>query len=363
MAAEPLTIQGGVGAYPVVIKPGALTDALPAFVADHGFPRVAVITNTTLAPLYGEALAARLPGGFLITVPDGEQYKNLDTLQTIYARLLAGGADRSTLIVALGGGVIGDMAGFAAATFMRGVPFVQAPTSLLAMVDSSIGGKVGVDLPQGKNLAGAFKDPLAVFADTTTLYTLPNIEVGCGMAEIVKAALIGDPPLMKLLMESGAERHDPHMLESAPIQIEKVIESAVTVKKVIVEQDRLEKGVRAYLNLGHTFGHAIELVSDYTWKHGEAVAVGMVAAVRLSARRELCGPDTATAVERAVIDLGLPARFSDLDPGALWDAMQHDKKWQNGLARFVLLEDIGQPVIVSDVHRNEVIPILEGLRK
>jgi 3-dehydroquinate synthase len=351
MAAEPLTIQGAAGAYPVVVRAGALAEALPAFVAERGFSRVAVITNTTLAPLYGEALAARLPGGFLVTVSDGEQYKNLDTLQSMYAQLLAGGADRSTLVVALGGGVIGDMAGFAAATFMRGVSFVQAPTSLLAMVDSSIGGKVGVDLPQGKNLAGAFKDPLAVFADTSTLTTLPDVEFRCGLAEIIKAALIADPPLLA------------HLLEHGPQPIEEIITRAVMVKKQVVEQDRLEKGVRAYLNLGHTFGHALEHASGYAWKHGEAVAVGMVAAVRLSARRELCGPDTATAVERAITDLGLPVCFSDLDPGALWDAMQHDKKWQNGLARFILLEDIGQPVIVSDVRRDEVIPILEGLRK
>jgi 3-dehydroquinate synthase len=350
MAAEPLTIQGAAGTYPVVIRSGALSDDLPAFVAERGFARVAVITNTTLAPLYGEALTAGLPGGFLVTVPDGEQYKNLDTLQNMYAQLLAGGADRSTLIVALGGGVIGDMAGFAAATFMRGVPFVQAPTSLLAMVDSSLGGKVGVDLPQGKNLAGAFKDPLAVFADTSTLATLPDIEFRCGLAEIIKAALIADPPLLAHLLDYGQQ------------PVDEIITRAVTVKKVIVEQDRLEKGVRAYLNLGHTFAHALEQVSGYAWKHGEAVAVGLVAAARLSARRELCGPDTAASVERAVSDLGLPARFSDLDPGALWEAMQHDKKWQNGLARFVLLEGTGQPVIVSDVRRDEVIPILEGLR-
>ena len=161
-----LTVRGAEGAYPVIVAPGALAGALPAFVAARGFTRAAVVTNTTLAPLYGAALAARLPGGTLITVPDGEQYKTLDTLRAIYDDLLAAGADRATLIVGLGGGVIGDVAGFAAATFMRGVPFIQAPTSLLAMVDASIGGKVGVDLPQGKNLAGAFKDPLAVFADT-----------------------------------------------------------------------------------------------------------------------------------------------------------------------------------------------------
>ncbi len=350
MAAEPLTIQGEHGAYPVVIQPGALADALPAWVRDRGFSRAAVITNTTLAPLYGEALAARLPGEFLVTVPDGEAHKKLDTMRDLYTQLLAGGADRSTLIVALGGGVIGDMAGFAAATFMRGVALVQAPTSLLAMVDSSIGGKVGVDLPQGKNLVGAFKDPLAVFADTSVLSTLPAVEFRCGLAEILKAGLIGDPPLLAHLLEHGTQ------------DIQTIITRAVRVKKQAVEQDRLESGVRAHLNLGHTFGHAIEQASGYAWKHGEAVAVGMVAAARLSVARGLCVPDTASTVEKAIARFDLPTRLSDLDPGALWDAMRHDKKWKNGLARFVLLKGIGQPVVVDDVGRDEVIPVLEGLQ-
>ncbi|RPI93596.1 MAG: 3-dehydroquinate synthase, partial [Chloroflexi bacterium] len=297
-----------------------------------------------------EALAARLPGGYLVTVPDGEAHKNLDTMRDLYTQLLAGGADRSTLVVALGGGVIGDTAGFAAATFMRGVALVQAPTSLLAMVDSSIGGKVGVDLPQGKNLVGAFKDPLAVFADTSVLSTLPDVEFRCGLAEILKAALIGDPPLLVHLLE-----HRAHHLET-------IIARAVMVKKQAVEQDRLEHGVRAYLNLGHTFGHAIEQASGYAWKHGEAVAVGMVAAARLSVARGMCVPDVASMVQKAVAHFDLPTQLSDLDPGALWDAMRHDKKWKNGLARFVLLRDIGQPVIVSDVRRDEVIPVLEGLQ-
>jgi 3-dehydroquinate synthase len=269
----------------------------------------------------------------------------------MYAQLLTGGADRATLIVALGGGVIGDMAGFAAATFMRGVALIQAPTSLLAMVDSSLGGKVGVDLPQGKNLVGAFKDPLAVFADPATLDTLPPEEYRCGLAEIIKAALIGDPPLLT------------HLLEHGPQDMEPVIRRAVMVKKTIVEQDRRESGVRAYLNLGHTFAHALEQVSGYAWKHGEAVAVGLIAAARLSVGRGLCVPDLATTVERVVKDMGLPTCYSNLDPGALWDAMRHDKKWKDGAARFVLLAGMGQPVIVPDVRREEVIIILDGLRE
>lgn len=349
MAGAVIEVQGAEGAYPVVIEPGALDGALLRFVAQHGFRQVVVITNTTLAPLYGEALVARLPGGAVIAMPDGEQYKTLDTVQALYPRLLDAGADRGTLIVTLGGGVVGDLGGFVAATFMRGVPLVQAPTSLLAMVDSSIGGKVGVDLAQGKNLVGSFKDPLAVFADTATLRTLPAVEFRCGLAEIIKAALIADPALLD------------HLLACGPDPIEDVIGRAIQVKKALVERDRLENGPRAFLNLGHTFGHAIEQASGYAWKHGEAVAVGLVGAARLSARRGLCDPALTGEIERALSAVGLPTRCGDLAPTAIWDAMRHDKKWRGGTAQFVLLAGPGQPTIARDVTRDEVIAVLEEL--
>ncbi|MEB2287215.1 MAG: 3-dehydroquinate synthase [Anaerolineae bacterium] len=346
-----LTIQGADEAYPVVIQPGALAEALPAFVGERRFSRVAVISNTIVGPLYGEALAARLPDAFLITVPDGEAHKTLGTTTALYGELLAGGCDRSSLVIALGGGVIGDLAGFVAATFMRGVALIQAPTSLLAMVDASLGGKVGVDLPQGKNLVGAFKDPLAVFADSAALHTLPPVERRCGLAEVLKAGLIADPPLVERL------------LASEPPPIEDVIARAVRVKKQTVEQDRLERGTRAYLNLGHTFAHAIEGVSGYAWKHGEAVALGLVAAARLSVQRGLAAPDLAATVEQAVTALGLPARYAGLDPAALWDAMRHDKKFRGGSARFVLLRATGDPCVADDVPRDAVIAVLESLRE
>ncbi|MCZ7541955.1 MAG: 3-dehydroquinate synthase [Anaerolineae bacterium] len=349
--APALTIRGADGAYPVVIRPGALTDALPAFVQERRFSRIAVISNTTVGPLYGEALTARLPDAFLVTVPDGEAHKTLDTAAALYGALLDGGCDRSALVIALGGGVIGDLAGFVAATLMRGMALIQAPTSLLAMVDASLGGKVGVDLPQGKNLVGAFKDPLAVFADTATLRTLPPVEVRCGLAETLKAGLIADPPLVD------------HLLAHGPEPVEEIVESAVRVKKLIVEQDRLEHGARAHLNLGHTFAHALEGVSGYAWKHGEAVALGLVAAARLSVRRGLAAPDLAATVERAVVALGLPTRYAGLDPAALWDAMRHDKKFRGGSARFVLLRGVGAPCMADDVPRDEVIAVLESLRE
>lgn len=345
-----LTVRGAEQDYPVVVAPGALTGALPEFVARGGFSRVAIITNTRLAPLYGVALVERLPGACLITVPDGEQYKTLDTVARLYRELLAAGVDRSGLVIALGGGVIGDLAGFAAATYMRGIALVQAPTSLLAMVDASIGGKVGVDLPQGKNLAGAFKDPLAVFADTDALATLPDIERRCGLAEVVKSALIADPPLLDELAGEGAAPDD------------EIITRTARVKIALVNQDRTEQSVRAYLNLGHTFAHAIEQVSGYAWRHGEAVAVGLVGAARLSERLELAPPGLSGPVERVLSELALPTRYRDLDPDALWAAMAHDKKWRGGAATFVLLEGAGRPRVERDVPASDVLAVLEELR-
>ncbi len=346
-----LTIQGAEFAYPVVIQPGALTDFLPEFVRQRGFKQVAVISNITVGPLYGETLINELPGAYLITVPDGEAHKSLETVRTIYDRMFDAGADRSTLVIGLGGGVIGDMAGFVAATFMRGIAYVQAPTSLLSMVDASIGGKVGVDVPQGKNLVGAFKDPLAVIEDTATLQTLPEIEFSCGMAEVIKAGYIADAGLLDHLRDQGT---DP---------VEDVITRAVLVKKHVVEQDRLEGGVRALLNLGHTFGHAIEHVSEYAWKHGQAVAIGMAAAVRMSARRRLCDPGLVEDVEVTLLEAGLPVRYTGLDPVVLWDTMTRDKKWRDGTARFILLKGRGEAVIVDGVTREEAVAVLDEVRE
>lgn len=345
-----LTVSGAEHEYPVFVGPGALSAALPAFVARGAFSRVAIITNTRLAPLYGVTLADRLPDACLITVPDGEQYKNLHTLARLYRELLAAGVDRSGLVIALGGGVIGDMAGFAAATFMRGIALVQAPTSLLAMVDASIGGKVGVDLPQGKNLAGAFKDPLAVFADTDALKTLPAVERRCGLAEVVKSALIADPALLDEL--SG----DPLPPD------EEIIARTAQVKIALVNQDRTEQSVRAFLNLGHTFAHAIEQVSGYAWKHGEAVAVGLAGAARLSERLGLAAPGLSEQVENALHRLELPTRHRELDPADLWAAMAHDKKWRGGAATFVLLEGVGRPRVERNVAAGDALAVLKELR-
>lgn len=310
--------------------------------------RCAIVTNDTLAPLYGAALADRLPDARLIVVPDGEQYKTLATVERLYADFVAAGLDRSSTVIALGGGVIGDTAGFAAATYMRGVPLLQIPTSLLAMVDSGVGGKVGVDLPQGKNLVGAFKQPDAVLIDPDVLKTLPEREWRCGAAEAIKHALIADPGLIDLIDPAG--------------DAEAMVARAVQVKVNIVEQDPYEQNIRAYLNFGHTFAHAVEQVSGYRWLHGEAVGVGMVAAARLSAVLGVLDAASAREIEALIGRYGLPTRVDGLDAEALYEAMFTDKKWQRGRSRFVLLEAIARPTIVKDVPAAAVIEVLQALQ-
>ncbi|MDX2140369.1 MAG: 3-dehydroquinate synthase [Chloroflexota bacterium] len=350
--ASRIDVKSPEGTYPILIERRAL-GALDSHATVLGLERrVGVITNTTLAPLYGEALCAALPDAKLITMPDGEQFKNLDTMRSLYAQMVAARLDRSSTVIALGGGVVGDTAGFAAASYMRGVRLIQVPTSLLAMVDSSVGGKVGVDLPQGKNLVGAFKQPEAVIIDTEVLRTLPARERRCGMAEIIKHALIADPDLLELAAQASV----PSALD------DRLVQRAVQVKVQLVQQDPFEKGIRAHLNLGHTFGHAFEQVSGYRIPHGEGVAIGLVAAARLSHRLGMCGAEVVDRVEQVVGEAGLPAFLEDLDPEAVWAAMGTDKKWQSGTARFVLLRGLGQPEIVEGVAKGDVLTILESLR-
>ncbi len=334
--AQRIPVRTPTGDYAITIQRGLLASF------DAGdYAGCAVVTNTTLAPLYGEALASRLPDAALITMPDGEPYKTLDTVAKLYAEFVKAGLDRGSTVIALGGGVVGDTAGFAAATYMRGVRLVQIPTSLLAMVDLSVGGKVGVDLPQGKNLVGAFKQPDAVLIDPDVLQTLPERERRCGMAEAVKHGFLADPSLLD------------------PLDDETLIARAIQVKVDIVERDPYEQNVRAYLNLGHTFAHAVEQVSGYRWLHGEAVGVGLVAAARLSKALGLW--DDEGLVESVVQQVGLPTRLGALDPEALYEAMSTDKKWQGGHSRFVLLEGMGKPTIVRDLPAARVVEVLESL--
>ncbi|MGC9400430.1 MAG: 3-dehydroquinate synthase [Anaerolineae bacterium] len=344
------------GAYPVHVGAGLrhhLGDALRA--ADiPPASKIAVVSNPKVAALYGADVAAALQEAgrsyLAITIPDGEQHKTLSTVATLYERFLADGLDRSGTVLSLGGGVTGDLAGFAAATFMRGVRFVQVPTSLLAMVDASVGGKTGCDLPQGKNLVGAFKQPALVLIDPEVLATLDPAEFRSGMAEVLKHGVIGDAALFAAL-EAGPGAVGE--MDAARLA------RALRVKIEIVEADPFEEGRRAVLNLGHTVGHALERLSGYTLRHGEAVAVGMVVAARLAERLGLADPGLAARLAAALAAWGLPTRAPSYPVASIVGAMVHDKKRRAGRLRWVLPRSIGAVEIVDGVPPGAVEAVLQ----
>jgi 3-dehydroquinate synthase len=348
--AHRIDVKTPEGSYAIEIESGAvLRDASMVHAQPANTARDAVVTNTTLEPLYG--FYARSVGlSPLITIPDGESYKTLETVTRMYDAFIAAQLDRSATIYALGGGVVGDIVGFAAATYLRGVKFVQIPTTLLAMVDSSVGGKVGVNLPQGKNLVGAFKQPERVIIDPLVLKSLNHRQWSCGMAEVIKHGLLADEALL-----------DPALWTLE--RMEELIARAVQVKVDVVQADPYEQNIRAHLNLGHTFAHAIERVTHYQWLHGEAVGVGLIAAARLSARLGLCDEALVQLVERTVALADLPTRLGDLDPEALWAAMNTDKKRISGKSRFVLLKGMNAPTIVENVAARDVLNVLESLQR
>jgi 3-dehydroquinate synthase len=311
---------------------------------------VVIVTDVNVGRLYRKQLES---AGFtsIITVPAGEYYKRLETVSFLYDQFLEAGLDRQGTVVALGGGVVGDMAGFAAATYMRGVRFVQCPTSLLAMVDASVGGKTGVDLPQGKNLVGAFKQPTAVIADLDTLATLPPEEFAGGMAEVIKSGLIGDPKLFERL-ESNEQAVDG---QSAGDRLHSIVVDTIRVKQKVVQDDPFENGRRAVLNLGHTFGHAIEQVSGYSVSHGYGVAMGLVAAARLSAVLGHCDSTLEQRIEAVLLKQRLPIRIpADLTADAIVQAMSSDKKKTAGKLRFILLRDVGEVFVSGEVAETAV---------
>ena len=313
----------------------------------------AIVTNDPIGEHYVEPLRASLAeAGFepvVCTVPEGEVHKTLATIASLYDQFLAAGLDRRSPIIALGGGVIGDMTGFAAATYLRGAPFVQVPTSLLAMVDASVGGKTGVDLPQGKNLVGAFKQPEIVIIDPEVMATLPGVEFRAGLAEVIKHGIIDAPDLFAQLEEHG------------PTSMTHLIADAVRVKVRVVEEDPFEQGRRATLNLGHTFGHAIELVSQFGVRHGEAVAVGLVAAANMAAELGRCDPTLAPRIANLVERLGLPTQVSGYDADAIMAAMVHDKKRKGKTLRFVIPQALGDVVIIDDPGEDVVRAAVESV--
>lgn len=350
-----LPVRAPGGEYPIVF---GRADALGAALCERGLTGpVAVITNEVVGQLHALPLQADLAVSGLeaevLAVPEGEQHKTLATAEILYSQLLERGVDRSSTIVALGGGVIGDLAGFVAATYMRGLPFVQVPTSLLAMVDASVGGKVAVDHPRAKNLIGAFKQPTAVLIDTDFLTTLPAREQRNGLAEVVKHGLIGAPALFERLEAAG---------EALTVD-QSLVREAVGVKIAVVEEDPFEHGRRATLNLGHTFAHAFEVLSNFAIAHGEAVAIGLVAAARLSAALGHADPVLADRVEALIQRLGLPTTFDGERPEAIWQVMQGDKKKVGRRLRFVLVRDVGDVFVADGVPEAVVHSVLVGLRR
>ena len=340
-----LVVDLGDRSYPIHIGPGLLAraDLLTAQVAGR---QVMVVSNETVAPLYLEQVRAACAGFQCETVvlPDGERYKDMDTLMRVFDALLRHRCDRRTTVVALGGGVVGDMAGFAAACYQRGVPFIQIPTTLLAQVDSSVGGKTGINHPLGKNMIGAFHQPRCVIADTDVLGTLPDRELRAGVAEVIKYGLIRDRELFLWL-----EEHIEEVLARDSEALIHVIERSCRNKAEVVAADEREGGVRALLNLGHTFGHAIETGMGYgDWLHGEAVAAGMCAAADLSTRLGWLPPqdrDRAIAlIERAGLPVRLPAALS---VDRFIELMAVDKKVEAGQLRLVLLEGIGAACVTA----------------
>ncbi len=354
-----LNLDLGERSYPIHIGPALLSHG--ELIAEALIqPKAVIITNVTVAPLYLEPLKAGLAkqgvAADSIMLPDGEQYKNWLTLNQVFDELLQQRAERKTTLIALGGGVIGDLAGFAAAIFQRGAPFIQVPTTLLAQVDSSVGGKTAINHPLGKNMIGAFYQPRAVIADTDTLKTLPDRELSAGIAEIVKYGLIGDAEFFKWLEANmdGLIGRDAEALTHA-------IEVSCRNKADMVSRDEREEGVRALLNLGHTFGHAIESGLGYgEWLHGEAVAAGMVIAARVSKRMGLID---AECVERTT-DLLRRARLPVLGPplgvARYMELMGHDKKVQGGKIRYILLKGIGEAFVSADVPQDILASVLSG---
>jgi 3-dehydroquinate synthase len=344
---SPITLHVDLGdrSYPIAIGQNLLfADLLGRHVVGN---RAAIVTNTTVAPLYLERVAEALKraGKQIVTIvlPDGEEEKNWSSLMRVFDVLLAEKCDRKTTLVALGGGVIGDLTGFAAATYMRGVPFIQLPTTLLAQVDSSVGGKTGINHPLGKNMIGAFYQPQAVIADTSTLASLPSRELSAGLAEVIKHGAIIDAPFFDWI-----EANIAALVGRDAAALAYAIQRSCEIKADVVRQDEREGGLRAILNFGHTFGHAIEAGLGYgEWLHGEAVGCGMVMAADLSRRLGFIDEKTRMRIAALVRAAGLPVTAPDLGEARWLELMQVDKKNEGGQIKFILLKPLGTPAIMT----------------
>ncbi len=343
--------------YPIYIGSGLLAQTGNYLKKFRFAGRLVVITDSTVSRLYGsllkEALEADGFGVSTIEVPPGEAQKSLENAGRLYQELTAVRAERTTPVLALGGGVIGDLAGFVAATYQRGVPLVQLPTTLLAQVDSSVGGKVAVDHGQLKNMIGTFYQPEMVIADISTLNSLPDEELKNGLAEVIKSAAIKDGGFFSFLEESMVriKSLDEGLLEEIVFQ-------SVKIKAEVVAEDELDMGLRHILNYGHTIGHAVESASDFKIKHGNAVAIGMVAAARISNKMGLLDKNKVNRLIKVIALAGLPTEMPDFNKEDIMQAVQHDKKVREGKVRFVLLRSIGEAVVVDDASPSLIEEVL-----
>lgn len=343
-------IDLGERSYPIVIGLGLLAQD-STFAACPKAAQAVIVTNTTVAPLYAQQLQAALASRYgqvrTVVLPDGEAYKDWQTLNLIFDALLQHGCDRKTVLFALGGGVVGDMTGFAAASYMRGVPFVQIPTTLLSQVDSSVGGKTAINHPLGKNMIGAFYQPQLVVCDLSTLATLPERELSAGLAEVIKYGPIADMEFLAWL-----EHNVDALRQQDKAALAHAVKRSVEIKAWVVGQDEKESGLRAILNFGHTFGHAIEAGMGYgNWLHGEGVGAGMVMAAHLSQRLGLVDTAFVERLTRLIARAGLPTRGPILNAqdnaGAYLEHMRVDKKAEAGDIRFVLIDGPGKAVVRS----------------
>jgi 3-dehydroquinate synthase len=352
-----LNVELGARIYPILIGDGLLTqpEVLDRYVPGRD---VLVVSNTSVAPLYLPSVAASLPGRRIVEaiLPDGESHKTLATVSRLLDVLVTNRFSRDCTVLALGGGVVGDMAGFAAACYQRGVNFVQAPTTLLSQVDSSVGGKTGVNHPGGKNLIGAFHQPSAVIADTRTLKTLPPRELRAGLAEVIKYGLICDAAFFSWL-----ESHMDELLAREPGALAHVIRRSCEIKAEIVGRDEREQGDRALLNLGHTFGHAVESATGYKqWLHGEAIGAGLLMAAAMSRESGLVSAQDVDRLKRLLERTGLPTRIEGVTPASALDHMRIDKKVKAGRIRLVLLRSIGDSFVTADYSEPALLRTLDA---
>lgn len=352
----------GKDSYPVFIgenilpSVGDFLQKLPAGLQTG--TKIMVVTNPTVYGLYGQTVLDSLAGAGFVPVlgeiPDGEKYKTLDSARTLYDIAFDNGLDRKCAVLALGGGVIGDLAGFVAATYMRGLPFIQVPTTLLAQVDSSVGGKVAVNHPKGKNIIGAFYQPKMVIADIKTLNTLAARELRAGMAEVIKYGVIWDREFFDFL-----EREQAAVTGLRAREIIRVVSTSCSIKARVVEQDETEQNLRAILNYGHTFGHAYEALTHYrTYVHGEAVAIGMISAAAAAVKLGMLSAGEQDQIRNLIRLYGLPEKFGQLAPEAVIESMYHDKKAVGGQIKYILPEAIGRVQIVSGLDRDILLDVL-----